>query len=216
MKKSCATNNLFVKAALCLLFGFILTFGAAAQTEQTEKNEFGIWGGVSPDSSTVFGIGRTADVRYGTIGLRYARRFNNGDTVNLKYTIDAIPAAILNYPDIELVSVPVVQFERRRRTVYGFGAAPLGIQINFRPRQKVQPFVNASGGFLYFNKRFPQFTGTRFALTADLGGGIEFLLKNKRALTIGYKYLHISNGNRGIENPGFDNNLFYLGYSFLK
>lgn len=226
MKKSCAANNLFVKAALCLLFIFGLAVGATAQIAAAGKNEFGIWGGVSPDSSTVFSFGRTADARYGTIGVRYARRFNNSDAVNLKYTVDVIPIAVLNYPDLAAVpvpvfvpvggGVPVLQIERKRRTVYGFGAAPLGLQANFRPSRKVQPFVNVSGGFLYFNKRVPQSTGTRFALTADVGGGVEFILKNKRSVTVGYKYLHISNANRGIENPGFDNNLFYVGYSFLK
>ena len=69
---------------------------------------------------------------------------------------------------------------------------------------------------MYFNKRTPNFIGTRFAFTADIGGGLEFKLNNKRTLTLGYKYYHISNGGRGIENPGFDNNLLYVGYTFFN
>ncbi len=69
---------------------------------------------------------------------------------------------------------------------------------------------------LFFNKRTPNLVGTRFAFTADIGAGIEFRLKERRSVTVGYKYYHISNGDRGIENPGFDNNLFYIGYTFFS
>ena len=41
-------------------------------------------------------------------------------------------------------------------------------------------------------------------------------LKEKRAVTVGYKYYHISNGDRGLQNPGFDNNVFYIGYTFFS
>jgi hypothetical protein len=88
--------------------------------------------------------------------------------------------------------------------------------MNFRPRKKYQPFIGASGGVLYLNKRTPNFTGTRFQWTADIGAGLEIKLKDKKAFTLGYKYYHISNGGRGISNPGFDNNLFYVGYTFFS
>ncbi len=209
---------LFKRIFVCLFLVLAIFVGVPAQATDDSKNEFGIWGGASPDSSTVFSIGRTPDARYGTIGLRYARRFNTGDRVNLKYTVDAIPAAVINYPDFEFVRTGANAFrvERDRRAAYAFGVAPLGLQINFRPRKKLQPFISMSGGLLYFDKQIPRAVGTRFVFTADLGAGLEFKLKNQRAVTVGYKYLHLSNGNRGMENPGFDHNLFYVGYSFFK
>jgi len=33
-------------------------------------------------------------------------------------------------------------------------------------------------------------------------------MRSGRGVTVGYKYHHISNAGRGINNPGFDNNLF--------
>lgn len=214
----------FARLAACALFVFFAVNQTFAQADDdTPTHEFTIWGGFSPDSSTVIkGTGRTEDARFGIIAGRYARRFNNNDTINLKYTIDAIPAAVLNYPDFEpvivpaVIGIPIPPPIRVRRTAYAFGVSPLGLQINFRPRKKYQPFVEGTGGLLYFNKRIPQFTGSRFAFTADVGGGVEIMLKNKRSVTVGYKFFHVSNGNRGLENPGFDNNLFYVGYSFLK
>ena len=201
-------------AAVLLAF---LAGAVCAQDEERGKNEFTVWGGYSPDSSTlVKGIGRTEDARFGIVAFRYSRRFNNSDTINLKYTADLVPAAFLNYPDVEVLPGPPPTSRVDRPTRYAFGAAPLGLQMNFRPRKKVQPFLGASGGMLYFNQRVPNFVGARFAFTADIGAGIEFRLKDKKALTVGYKYYHISNGDRGTENPGFDNNLFYVGYTFFS
>jgi len=207
----------FILSALLLLLTAAAVF--AQDDYETGKNEFTVWGGFSPDSSTVFkGTGRTRDARFGIVAVRYSRRFNTGDTVNLKYTADFVPAAFLNYPDIEITPVPPNGFSinQVRPTRYAFGVAPLGLQANFRPRKKIQPFVGASGGLLYFNERTPNYVGTKFAFTADVGGGVEFKLKDKRAFTIGYKYYHISNGDRGLENPGFDNNVFYVGYTFFS
>lgn len=205
-----------MKAHLVPVFFSIILMAANsfAQNEEVGKNEISIWGGFSPDSTTSL-IGRTPDVRFGIVALRYSRRFNNSNTVNLKYTADIIPAAFLNYPDIEIVRNPP-SLVLVRPTKYAFGAAPLGLQVNFRPRKKLQPFISATGGFLYFSQPTPNFGGTRFNFTADVGVGLEIRHKNKRAVTVGYKYHHISNAERGIINPGFDNNILYVGYAFFS
>lgn len=204
-----------MKKLLLPVIFLALFVSAAAQSDDLGKNEFTVWGGFSPDSNTfVKAFGRTEDARFGMVAFRYSRRFNNSDNFNLKYTADVVPAAFLNYPDIEIAPGPPPAARLVRPTRYAFGAAPLGLQVNFRPRKKLQPFVGASGGMLYFNQRTPNFFGTRFAFTADVGAGLEFRLKNKKSFTVGYKYYHISNGDRGIDNPGYDNNLFYIGYTF--
>lgn len=217
MKKNGAARFFSAKALVCLFAVFLLASGAAAQDGDTVTHEVKVWGGASFDSSTVFGIGRTEDARFGIVAVQYARRFHNSDTVNLKYTVDFVPAAVMNFPDFRAVPTGTNTFriEKFRKTAYAYGIAPLGLQINFRPKKKIQPFVGASGGLLYFNKQVPNDFGTKFSFTADVGGGVEFNLENKRAVTIGYKYYHISNGNRGEINPGFDNNLFYIGYRFF-
>ncbi len=194
-----------VVAAVWLM---LVALFATAQTEEGGKNEIMVWGGFSPDSTTAIkAFGRTPDAHFGIVSFRYSRRFNNSDAVNLKYTADATPVAVLSFP---------VPFTTTSTTTYGFGFSPIGMQINFRPRKKIQPFVGLSGGFLYFAKQVPGPFGTHFQFTADVNGGVEIRLKNKRALTLGYKYFHISNGNRGIINPGIDNNVFYAGYTFFS
>jgi hypothetical protein len=190
-------------------FALMLAASAFAQTPEIPKNELSVWGGYSPDSSTAIkAFGRTEDARFGIVSVRYSRRFNNNDTFNLKYVADVTPLAVLNFR-IPFSSPPT------RTTAYGFGGSPLGIQVNFRPRKRVQPFVGLSGGMLYFDKQVPGPLGTHFQFTANLDGGLEIRLKDKRAVTIGYKYFHVSNGDRGIINPGIDNNIIYLGYTFF-
>jgi len=195
-------KNALASFAAMLFFGILVFAQPPAR-----KNEFAVWGGYSPDSTRRFGV--TPDTRFGVVAFRYARRFNNTKVVNLKYTIDLVPVAFLNFPD-------PFPFTHPRRSARGFGVTPLGLQTNFRPQKKYQPFFGASGGFLYFDKSIPNSLGTRFNFTIDVGGGLEIKLDEKRALTIGYKYYHISNGYRGVINPGFDNNVIYTGLTFFR
>jgi hypothetical protein len=198
-------TSLAVALMLLLLSALI-----SAQSSGDAKNEYSVWGGYSPDSNTWMpAFGRSPDTRFGIVAFRYSRRFNNGDKVNLKYTADVVPVAVLNFPDF--LPVPPV-----RKTAYAFGVTPLGIQANFRPRKRYQPYWTLAGGFMWFNEHVPNILGTQFHFTADIGGGVEVKLHEKRAVSIGYKYYHISNGSRGQINPGFDNNVFYLGYTFFR
>ena len=64
--------------------------------------------------------------------------------------------------------------------------------------------------------RFQTSLGKQFNFTFDFGGGIQLFTKNHNAVTLGYKYDHISNAYRGQINPGFDSNVFYVGFSFFK
>jgi len=169
-------------------------------------NEYGVWGGGSLDSPTL--IGKFEDARLGLIGLRYARVLARGENIALKYTVDALPVAVLSFPSTTPPGT--------RRTIYGAGLAPVGFQVNFRRRERVQPFAQASGGFLYFGERIPDARGAQFNFTADFGGGVQVKTGARRAWTFGYRYHHISNGYRADFNPGFDSNLFYAGFSIFR
>jgi Lipid A 3-O-deacylase (PagL) len=198
-----------------LLTFFLLVSTALAQNNEDSKNEFMVWAGGSPDSNEI--IGKTKDARLGIIGLRYARIFKPGKNISLKYTVDVIPAAVLSYPSFRFIQVGnTIRVEEFRRSDYSWGITPIGVQINFRRKKKVQPFVGTSGGFLAFRKKIPDDFGAKFNFTAEVSGGVQVMLKDKKALTFGYKYHHISNGERGIINPGFDSNVFYVGFSVFK
>jgi hypothetical protein len=178
-------------------------------------NEFGVWGGISFDAPTL--IGKTPDARFGNIGLRYGRVLAASKTVAFEWTIDAVPVAILS--NNRFTAVPSGSgfvITQTRKSVYGWGAAPIGLKFNFRRNRRVQPFGQATGGFLYFNEQVPVAGAARFNFTFDFSGGVQILNNNRRAFTIGYKYEHISNGYRATFNPGVDVQMIYAGFSIFK
>ena len=181
----------------------------------TARNEFGFWGGGSFSSPTL--IGKTEGTRLGIFSLRYARVLAAGRGLAFKYTVDAVPLAVLSFPRFEAVPAGGgFTFREVRRSRYAAGLMPVGFQLNFRRGKRVQPFAATSGGFLYFAEPVPDERGRRFNFTADFGGGVQVARGERGALTFSYKYHHISNAYRGVVNPGFDSNLFYAGFSIFK
>jgi len=182
---------------------------------QKHSNEFGVWGGLSFNAPTL--IGKTPDARFGNIGLRYGRVLAASKTVAFEWTIDAIPVAILsNNRFIVVPSGTGFIFTQTRKSVYAWGAAPIGLKFNFRRNRRVQPFGETTGGFLYFNEQVPVAGAARFNFTFDFSGGVQIVNSNRRAFTVGYKYQHISNGYRANFNPGVDVQMIFAGFSVFK
>ena len=201
-------KKIFVSAVWLMLLGLSIS----AQEEEAGKNELMVWGGYAPAVRTFAVGGRTWDAQLGIGALRYSHRFNNSDWINLKYTLDA-SVLVMNYPD-KVVSGTTITPTRETRV--GIGLAPIGLQGNFRPRKKLQPFIGLALGFMPFTERVPNVTGKKLNFSTAGGGGIEYRLSNKKAVTFGYNFYHISNASRGIENPGYDAQLFFVGYTFLS
>jgi uncharacterized repeat protein (TIGR01451 family) len=197
-------------------------------------NEFCIWGGGgsgsynppnligNPDSPRGFNsptLVGTGGVRYGAIGLCYGRILTANDKVAFKYTFNAVPVAGLSYPDVNPVFIDrpgQIPVSATRRNVFGGGLSPIGLQLYFRPQDRIKPFVSTSGGFIFFNEQVPRLNGARFNFTYDVGGGVQVFRDSRRAFTFGYKYQRLSNGGRALNNPGFNGNVFSFGYSIFK
>jgi hypothetical protein len=201
------------------LFIFALLFfvpkSAAQQTSDVEnrRNEFGIWGAISFDATTL--IGKTPDARFGNIGLRYGRILAANQDLAFSWTIDAVPVAVLSTSRITLIPGSITP-QRTRDYTYGAGLSPIGLKLNFRRSQTVQPFVSGTAGFIFFSKVVPEPGAARFNFTYDFGGGIQIVRDSGRAFTFGYKYQHISNGYHAPVNPGVDVQMLYAGFSIFK
>ena len=183
---------------------------------ENRRNEFGIWGGISFDAPTW--IGKTPDARFSNIGLRYGRVLAANDSLAFSWTIDAVPVAVLSVNRFTIVPTGSGSFtvQRTREHTYGAGLSPIGLKLNFRRSQTLQPFANGTAGFLYFSNDVPVPGAKQFNFTFDFGGGIDIVRDSRRAITIGYKYQHISNGDRSPINPGVDVQLIYVGYSIRR
>ncbi len=127
----------------------------------------------------------------------------------MSYTAAAMPAAILIQPN--QAAVP-------SHAVYGFAVAPLGFTFDLARRRRVHPFAETAGGIVASSQpipvNLPDATGLNFFF--DLGGGIRWRVGERGAVSLGYRFFHISNAGTTSFNPGVDNNVFYLGYAFMR
>lgn len=123
-----------------------------------------------------------------------------------------MPAAILLQP-----SQYLPQFEPAH-AVYGFAITPIGFMADFGRRHEVYPFLQTNEGIIASSEPIPinvsGASGLNFLI--DVGGGVRIKAGRRGTITLGYKFLHISNGFTTPVNPGVDNNVFYAGFSILK
>lgn len=181
-------------------------------------NEFGFWGGVSFKATTIFaGLSdaEAADRKFVIAAFRYGRTLAANDSVALQYTLDAIPIAVAtgNIAQTTIVG-PVTIF--RRETAYGAGVTPLGLQLDFRNSSKIKPFIHVNGGLLVFNQSVPLPDAGKLALVGEAGTGLRIFTSDRRAVMLGLRFHHISNGDRSGSNRGLNQFVFYAGFSVFK
>lgn len=164
-------------------------------------NEFSVWVGYSYDSMRLWG--KTKNTSLESLGLQYNRKFMKFYGHDVKYTLRLIYSRY-DYPEYRIING-----ERPRNTLTGFGISPLGFQINFKNDSPIQPFLNSSGGIMILDGPFPDSRGKKFNFTFSAGGGVEFILSHAVSLSVGIKFHHLSNFQRGQINPGIDSGLFY-------
>lgn len=193
--------------AIALALPLVLQGGFCAGADGLPRHDFQFFAGYSPASATL--IGTTTDRRLAVAGFAYSYRCWSWNSVSVSYTAAAMPAAILIQP-----AGP----GSRAHAVYGFAVAPLGFTFDFARRRRVHPFLETLGGIVASTQPIPidqpDATGLNFCF--DFGAGIRWRAGERGAMSVGYKFLHISNAYTTNFNPGVDNNVFYVGYSFLR
>lgn len=181
-------------------------------------NEFGFWGGFSFKATTIFaGLheDEAADRKFFLAAFRYGRTLAANDHLALQYTLDAIPVAVASGVIVARSTVGgVTTFQRE--TAYGVGLTPAALQLDFANRSKVHPFIHVNGGFLVFNKSMPIEDSGKFAFVGEAGGGVRVFTSERRAITLGVRFHHISNGNRSGANRGLNQFVIYAGFSIFK
>lgn len=181
------------------------------------RHEFEFFAGYSPVSSTL--IGTETDRRFMAAGFTYAYRCWIWDSVSLSYSATAMPAAILLQPS-EVLYNPAT-FNQRvspAHAVYGFAVAPLGFTLDLWRKRRFHPFAETIEGLIASTEPIPEnqpdATGLNFLF--DVGAGVRLETSPHSAVSMGYRFLHISNADTTSFNPGVDNNVFYIGYSLFR
>jgi len=181
-------------------------------------NEFGFWAGFSPKATTIFeGLrdDEAEDRKFVIAALRYGRTLAANESLALQYTFDAVPVALATGTIVSRTVTPAgTIFERE--TAYGAGITPLGLQLDFANGSKVHPFIHVNGGLLYFNKSMPIEDSGQFAFVGEAGGGIRVFTSERRAVNIGVRFHHISNGDRAGSNRGLNQFVIYAGFSIFR
>jgi hypothetical protein len=185
---------------------FLLAAGAAwagvCSLDSSEpRHDFQFFASYSPVSATL--IGTTTDRQFLLAGFGYSYRCWVWSRVSITYSGELMPAAVLFEP---------------AHAVYGFAITPVGFTAEFGRRHRVYPYLQTNEGIIASSEPIPinvlGATGLNFVI--DVGGGVRIKTSERRAISLGYKFLHISNGFTSAVNPGVDNNVFYAGFSVLR
>ena len=113
---------------------------------------------------------------------------------------------------VEIAPLFVEWAEGRAR---GAGVVPLAWRWNLEPRGRVFPFVEVGGGALWTTDAVPDGT-TGSNLTTHAGAGVRVLGGGGHGLVLGYRFHHISNGNRVARNPGLNAHMLLVGWTGLS
>lgn len=168
-------------------------------------HEFSILGGYAFNSFELWG--KTPNATIGQLGFGYNRKFYRFGEQLIEYRLEFNAFSKVTYPNFSP--------ETQRSSLSGFGLSPLGLRLNFRESQTVQPFLGTAVGFLYLDGPFPDERGKKFNYTFRTGAGIEFLINRGSSISIGYTYMHLSNGDSGEINPGIDSGFIFASLTFF-
>jgi hypothetical protein len=172
-------------------------------------HEFGAWWGASLMTGHIWGYAK--DIKYMPVDVTYSYLWHQGARWNFRYAPELTALAMLDEP----LAGQTNRLYQRKRT-YGSGLSPVGFRVTFATDKRVQPFLSTNGGFIYFDDRVLSPQGSQFMYTIDYGGGLQIFRKQRQAVSVGYRYQHLSNANISQHNPGTDTNVFYIAVSRFR
>ena len=218
--------------ALCLLLGStaaLLAQGSAGQTAARRgTTTVGIWTGVSWHAPGPSGVQRAGDREFVLVALRYRRVLFSSSRIALAYTADLIPVAVVTdnssetwpfrvpsggYLDLAATASAFALGGGRLKgnTVFGWGAAPVGVEVSVSMTRRFGIVIGGTAGFLAFSKPVPFANARKLNATLDVGVGFELAVGRGWRAIGGYKFHHLSNAGTGDFNPGLNASVWYLG-----
>ena len=98
-----------------------------------------------------------------------------------------------------------------RYSAFGVGLMPLSIRAQTPAARRLSLSLRVDGGAVWFTQRIPAESGTRFNFTGQASADVELRVTPRSWALIGYRHVHLSNGDMGEVNVGVDANLFTVG-----
>jgi len=143
--------------------------------------------------------------------------------LELYHTVDALPLAVSTAMPVrydegtcagaapqDSTQATCLQWVPHFGTVYGFGLAPVGLELRYAAHRRLRIVASAAVGALYFTQRIPDPMASRlnFSITANVG--VRIAPGSHRAIDVGYRFQHGSNGGLAF-NPGMNTHMLQLG-----
>jgi opacity protein-like surface antigen len=151
-------------------------------------------------------------------GLRGEWVLQTGGRLALAYIAEWVPLAVVErtsaHETLNCYQAPrstICEVDRSVRVAVGTGASPVGLKMYLNHAGSTRVFASASGGMIAFSSDVPVRSSRRLNFMFDYGGGVDFVLRDGRAATLGYRFHHISNAGSARVNPGLDANILYVG-----
>jgi len=101
-----------------------------------------------------------------------------------------------------------------RQWTAGQAFSPLGFKYSMRTRHALQPFFVGTLGYMYTSRPVPVAGAESFNFLFSFGPGIELYRSGRRSISVEYRFSHFSNRDTAPENPGTDNMMLKVSYSF--
>jgi hypothetical protein len=162
-------------------------------------------------------LGDVTNRRLYVVGLRGNSLHRRAGPFTVATTFDLVPLTVIERTAPNGISCrprpegEVCVRDSSARVVVGAGGSPLGAKVYFPRPGAVSAHLAAATGVAFFSSDVPINNSSRFNFTFEYGGGLEVRTRGGRAIVLGYKFHHISNGGMGLFNPGLDANVFYFG-----
>jgi len=103
-----------------------------------------------------------------------------------------------------------------RQWTFGQAFSPLGFKYSLRTHHAVQPFMVGTLGYMYTSRPVPIAEAESFNFIFNFGFGVELFRSapKKRSVSLECRLNHFSNRDTAQANPGTDNVLYKVSYSF--
>jgi len=186
--------------------------------------EFATEFGFAPMQPTFFSGRKEYDTdgrKFAMTSIRFGRVIGTAKGVTFEYLFEVIPVSFAVKNEVmagdRSAKPDSVKYSRTvRENTYGVGFEPASFRFLFLPSHRLKPYAQVGAGFIFTSKPVPVPESPRYNFIGDFGGGVMFNLSKKRTINFGYRYFHISNMNIGEINPGYNANVFYVGYSLFS
>ena len=118
------------------------------------------------------------------------------------------------HPSFAIEFVPAMAFVTAGHTTWALGANIM-YEHHFAVAGRVLPVWRIGAGALHAGNPIPA-GETAFNFTLLMDAGVDFLVTDRQALYVGYRFHHVSNANIGTVNPGINVHTIAFGMSFYR